>query len=612
MSEEEQSPSSDEVATHTEETVSVAPSQSHEPVLTTEETHTQQQTTAPVEPDAAPSTGSGASDGAHTGPPHEREETDETEPSILIEPATSGEHPPPELPSLPRDRAPTNTSALADERMVAYDSPTMISDLETQLQFFIRPEFQLLEILCHVNGFVEDTTYLFLDLGKLMLSIHSAEETPAPSRKAALVDFILPRLALKSDDVDLNRMKLIMYLQPFQKHTFTGEFGHEVSSSKFKEPPLFLQVIVDQPTGLDLTPWPTTIDSASLRAAETYLNHFHGTDGHDAGSRRTSVRSSLFAKAWLGPNSPLQMASSTRPSVMVIDAHLHGGGGGGGGGDLSGGEELISPTRLGSISMSSANSTGPLSLPKINKAGSISVDHSLNSSLNSRHADDLQSPSSVAASLASSLFPTAHSNNSNSNGSGNTTASFLPRFAKDAPSGEKHIYDFLMSNESRCDSARLPVDGADQQQQPPPSSSAAAHHVTMLPPLDDGHYAGSPLVAASAQNSARKRNRDRVQRRSLGNATFAPPSSAKLGKGTGGGGGGGPEDSPALSAGSVKSVSGSPSRLLRRSFGMDPIQARSLESEKFGATLPKLAPIAAGNGGAVAAPTAAAAAAPSL
>ena len=341
---EEHPPRSDEGATHTEETVSVVPSQSHEPVLTTEENHTQQQTAAPVESDAAPSsTGSGASDGVvhiePNGATAPGEDT-ETEPAILIEPATSGEHPPPELPSLPRDRAPTNTSAIADERMVAYDSPTMISDLETQLQFFIRPEFQLLEILCHVNGFVEDTTYLFLDLGKLMLSVHSAEETPAPSRKAALVDFILPRLALKSDDVDLNRMKLIMYLQPFQKHTFTGEFGHEVSSSKFKEPPLFSQVIVDQPTGLDVTPWPTTIDSASLRAAETYLNHFHGTEGHDAGSRRTSVRSSLFAKAWLGPNSPLQMAPSTRPSVMMIDAHLHGG---------DGGEEFFFFNVMGSI-----------------------------------------------------------------------------------------------------------------------------------------------------------------------------------------------------------------------------------------------------------------------
>lgn len=416
--------------------------------------------------------------------------------------------------------------------------------------------------------------------------------------------------------------------------------------------------------------------SASLRAAETYLNHFHGHEANDAGSRRTSVRSSLFAKAWLGPNSPLQVSPSTRPSVMMLDGHLHGGGDG----TAHGGEDLISPTRLGSISIASANSTGPLSLPKINKVGSISVDHSLNSSLNSRHADDLQSPSSVAASLASSLFPTSHSNNNSNNSTAvNSTASFLPRlvdpsphgdgsgghlhhhaahlhdrerrdsFAKDgAAAGEKHIYDFLMSNESRCDSARLQVDGADPQQQPPSSSSAAAHHVTMLPPLDDGgHYTGSPLVASSAQNSARKNhfhhtghangnggaaatgsgtssnnnnnggggiggtgasskgNRDRLQRRSLGNANFAPPSSAKHGKGNGTGGGGGPEDSPALSVGSVKSVTGSPSRLLRRSFGMDPIQARSLESEKFGATLPKLTPIAGNGTAAVAAPAAA-------
>lgn len=258
---EEHPPSSEEV--NTAETVSILPSPSHElAVHAMEENHNAQQTAAPVESEAAPSTGGDASDAVHAAPSEAtapREDT-EVDPPILIEPATSGEHPSPELPSVPRDRAPTNTSALADERMVAYDSPTMISDLETQLQFFIRPEFQLLEILCHVNGFVEDTTYLFLDLGKLMISIQNAEETPAPSRKAALVDFILPRLALKSDDVDLNHMKLIMYLQPFEKHTFRGEFGHEVSSSKFKEPPLFLQVIVDRPTGLDVTPWPTTID----------------------------------------------------------------------------------------------------------------------------------------------------------------------------------------------------------------------------------------------------------------------------------------------------------------------------------------------------------------
>lgn len=256
----EEHPPSSEVGT-SEETASIVPSQPQESAIVADESHHQQHQTVSVESDTAQNAG-GDAGGAVSSESNAAVAKDdaESEPTILIEPATSGDHPPPELPSVSRDRAPTNTSAIADERMVAYDSPTMISDLETQLQFFIRPEFQLLEILCHVNGFVEDTTYLFVDLGKLMISIHNAEETPAPSRKAALVDFILPRLALKSDDVDLNRMKLIMYLQPFQKHTFTGEFGHEVSSSKFKEPPLFQQVIVDKPTGLDVTPWPTTID----------------------------------------------------------------------------------------------------------------------------------------------------------------------------------------------------------------------------------------------------------------------------------------------------------------------------------------------------------------
>lgn len=162
------------------------------------------------------------------------------------------------------------------DRMVAFDAPTMISDLETQLQFFIRPEFQLLEILCHVNGFVEDTTYLFLDLAKLMAVIFTSDEKAFSDPKLALTNFVLPRLALKSDDMDLNHMKLIFYLQPFQKHVFNGDLTMEeaASSTKFQEPPLFTQVIVTKPEGLELTPYPTTIDKYVICVLLCFISNY--------------------------------------------------------------------------------------------------------------------------------------------------------------------------------------------------------------------------------------------------------------------------------------------------------------------------------------------------
>lgn len=167
----------------------------------------------------------------------------------------------------PDDRESAAMKALGVERALVYDSPTMISDLEANLSILIRPTFNCLELVCHVTGILEDTTHLFLDFDKTVAhlpraSFHENHVPDAALKKKALIDFLLPRLGLKSNDSDINRWDLVLYIHPFNTRGYGIDMtaNKEFESAKFKEPALMNQLMLDKPDGMTLTEWPLSSD----------------------------------------------------------------------------------------------------------------------------------------------------------------------------------------------------------------------------------------------------------------------------------------------------------------------------------------------------------------
>lgn len=347
--------------------------------------------------------------------------------------------------------------------------------------------------------------------------------------------------------------------------------------------------------------------SSKLLAGEHYLNQYqHAMENHEAQSRRNSVRSSLFAKAWLGPNNTNNIpVTSTRPSVFVdpnnvesaqspnsqIQANTNNvispdaNSGNNTNNSLRDESAIISSPKVTFVSTApTASATNNVSLPKISK--NLVADKAVApSNWDENHNFVLASPTAAAHTAAVSLFPnlsqqsqqrqppppiqsplqsplgTAIGTNSNflpklgvPSGDSQSSHSRRESFAKESTAGGKHVYDFLIGEPTSINSSRVAEVDAEIL-----SSSENAPE--------------KEKDKETSKRSTHGNNSSRLQRRSLGNANFVNGKSS-----------GGNNVAKVIS----EPTSTSSSRMLRRSFGMDPIQSKALENSS---SLPKLNPL---------------------
>lgn len=306
-------------------------------------------------------------------------------------------------------------------------------------------------------------------------------------------------------------------------------------------------------------------------------------------ARKASVKSGLLSKAWLGGG-----GGSKRPSFAIDTAPSHG-------------SDDLSPTRKLSMSTGSSSLSSSLTLPKLaaksimsptggaanrselsarlppgNNFASNSISeeetgsflpkiNNNTSEMESTNHPVVGSPSGsihvgIRDSFAASFGGNATAQ-SNATSSGNASLVLNHNIA---PNAVKHIYDLLNDDPAMGQSMKGPSDsslGTTAENSIEASSDGVSSETSLrvktLPPLN------SPTAVEGSPSSTKaSRDASRLRRRSLGGATFN-------GNGTNNGSGVGSKSKNSADPSST-SIS-SNSRLLRRSFGMDPLAAKALD-----------------------------------
>lgn len=114
------------------------------------------------------------------------------------------------------------------EFFMIYDSPIMISDLETHLTVQLWPKIACVEVSCRVLSICEDTVTIYLDHKRLVSYLpressedHKLKVSKRQLKRKIMMDFLLPRLVLSESIEDPNKWTLSIYSEPFVKRNFS-------------------------------------------------------------------------------------------------------------------------------------------------------------------------------------------------------------------------------------------------------------------------------------------------------------------------------------------------------------------------------------------------------
>lgn len=126
---------------------------------------------------------------------------------------------------------------------VIYKSPTMISELETDLTIAYWPRCLCLEVICYVKGIVEDTCEIYLDYKQLLNllpkdQLQDPNESRGASRKKLMIEFLLTRLILLAHEHDLTRWRLAVLETPPRdryKEIAPSDSAHESDGTDSKK-----------------------------------------------------------------------------------------------------------------------------------------------------------------------------------------------------------------------------------------------------------------------------------------------------------------------------------------------------------------------------------------